>query len=81
MTQTSNPELPPAIDPLFSESEIRHTVSYVWSLVALGDYADAAEVERTLHTRVLEAIASGTAQAGYLAAAALETRKIAFPRS
>jgi hypothetical protein len=81
MTQTSTPTAQPALDPIFAVDEVRQTVNYIRSLAACREYADAAICERTLHARVLEGIASGTAQAGWLAAAALESRSIDFPRT
>lgn len=79
MTQTSTAQ--PVLVPIFAVDEVRQTVTYIRSLAAIGEYASATICERILWTRVLEGIASGTAQAGWLAAAALESRSIDFPRT
>lgn len=56
-------------------------VAEIASLAGGGEDYTATRLERELWDGVLEAVASGNAQAGYIAAAALETKKIAFQRT
>jgi hypothetical protein len=65
---------------IYSERQVEALVAQIAALAAGGEDYTAARLERDLWDKVLEAIASGHAQAGYLAAAALETKKIDFSR-
>lgn len=69
-----------ATTPIFDLAEVRAQVQQIEALVAQRDYEAAHGLERQLWDSVLEAIACGTAQAGYLASAALVTKEIDFPR-
>lgn len=46
-----------------------------------GEHYTATRLERELWAGVLEAVATGNAQSGYLAAAAMTTAQIDFPRT
>jgi hypothetical protein len=76
MTQTLSTEAPflPTVP------EVERVVAQIRSAVEHGKPMAAANMERAMWEGVLEAVASGNAQAGYLAAAALESKKIDFPR-
>lgn len=78
MTQTAAPLTAPAI---YSDKQVERLVNEIGVLAQAGEHYTATSLERQLWDDVLEAVASGNAQAGYLAAAALETKKIDFPRT
>jgi molybdate-binding protein len=82
MTQTGTTftTYQPIPDMLTSVTDVRRAVAQVQRAADELDYERAAGYERAMHEAVLEAVASGNAQAGYLAAAALESRDIDFPR-
>jgi hypothetical protein len=75
MTQTST-----AIEPVTSVDAVRQRLAYIASLARQGDFEDATVVERALWEGVLEAVAGCNAQAGWIAAEALKSREIDFPR-
>lgn len=77
MMQTSTNEVQMITD----ERTVTRMVREIGSLAAGGEHYQASTLERDLWVGVLEAIASGNAQAGYLAASALESRSIPFPRT
>lgn len=64
-----------------TEGQIKAQVALINSAVRNGDFRQATLLEQFIWEGVLEAVASGNAQAGYLAAAALDTKKIEFPRT
>lgn len=66
--------------PFSSVAEVRREVGLVAKAAAAADYVSATILEHGLWEGVLEAIAGSNAQAGYLAAAALETKQLPFPR-
>ena len=66
---------------IYSEKQVQARVQEIGNLASFGEHYQATRLERQLWDDVLEAVASGNAQAGYLAAAALETKKIDFPRT
>lgn len=76
----SAPQQPQAAVPFSSVAEVRREVGLVAKAVAAGDLISATLLERGIWDGVLEAIAGSNAQAGYLAAAALETKQLDFQR-
>ena len=66
---------------IYSDKQVDARVREIAAQAAGGEHYTATRLERQLWDDVLEAVASGNAQAGYLAAAALETKKIDFPRT
>jgi hypothetical protein len=76
MTQTLSTEAPI----IYSDRQVDARVAAIAEAVRVGKPMAARNMERQLWEDVLEAVASGNAQAGYLAAAALESKKIDFPR-
>lgn len=60
---------------------VERMVAEIAALAAGGEHCTATRVERALWEGVLEGVASGSAQAGWLAAAALVTKEIDFPRT
>lgn len=66
--------------PLHSVDQVRDRVAQIADLAWHGEHYTAARLERALWDDVLEAIAGCNAQAGYLAAEALKTKAIDFPR-
>jgi len=77
MTQTPSTEAPV----ITAVPAVQAKVREITTLAFHGEHYMATRVERDLWEGVLEAIAGCNAQAGYLAAAALETKKIDFPRT
>jgi len=63
-----------------SVDEVRQRLNYLRSIAAQGAFEQARVLERTLWDGVLEAIASCNAQAGWIAAEALKSKEIDFPR-
>lgn len=63
------------------ERTVTAKVREIGTLASFGEHYQATRLERDLWEGVLEGIASGNAQSGYLAAAALESRAIPFPRT
>lgn len=76
MTQTGTTTAPM----LTSTTEVHREIALIAKAVRAGDFTSARILETRMTEGVLEAIASGNAQAGWLAAAALESRAIEFPR-
>lgn len=76
MTQTGTTE----VTMLTSTTEVRRAVALIEESAKAGDFEQAHSLEDDMMIGVLEAIASGNAQAGYLAAEALKSREIDFPR-
>jgi hypothetical protein len=77
MTTQSN-EVAPMIT---STMVVKNMIELVKTYAEAGAFEDATRVERELWEGVLEAVAASNAQAGWLATAALETKKIEFPRA
>lgn len=75
MTQT-----PITVPAICTERQVKDRVALIADEVINGRYTLAAHLERELWADVLETVAGGHAQAGYLAAAVLETKLISFPR-
>jgi hypothetical protein len=76
-TQTAAPDVPI----ICTERQVQDRVARIRRFAEVHkDFPYAAKLEKVLWEQVLETIAGGHAQAGYLAAAALETKKIEFPR-
>lgn len=77
MTQTAAHSAPA----IYSDKQVQARVLEIARVASFGEHYQATSMERALWDDVLEAVASGHAQAGYLAAAALETKNIEFPRA
>lgn len=75
MMQTSKPPM------ISSVSEVRSYLATIEINAQVGNNERATHLERALWEAVLEGIASGTAQAGWLAAEALKSQTIDFPRT
>ena len=78
MPQTTHPAPAPTPVPYAQVFEVRAEVARIAEMTGDPEAAHGAEDE--LWRGVLEAIATGNAQAGYLAAEALKTRDLDFPR-
>lgn len=76
MTQTGSPTATPITD----VRTVERKVAEIAGLAGGGEHYLATFAERALWEGVLEAIAGCNAQAGYLAAAALKSTEIDFPR-
>ena len=63
-----------------SVTEVQRALTTIESAALSGQYATARGLERELWEGVLEAIASCNAQAGWIAAEALKSKAIVFPR-
>lgn len=77
MTQTSKPR---TIAPITDVRTVERKVAEIAALAGGEEFFMATFAERDLWEGVLEAVAGCNAQAGYLAAAALQTKEIDFPR-
>lgn len=66
--------------PLYQVSDVRSAIVDLNRMAQAGEYATATQIERDIWEGVLEAVATGNAQAGYLAAEALATKQMGFPR-
>jgi hypothetical protein len=69
------------VRPLYQVIDVERAVANLERLVEAGEYQAAEQAERDIWEGVLEAVASGNAQSGYLAAEALKTKDLDFPRS
>lgn len=67
--------------PITDTRTAKKMVEEIARLVSFGEDYAATRLERELWEGVLEAIAGANAQAGYIAAAALESKKIDFQRT
>jgi hypothetical protein len=76
MTQTSKPTATPIHDGRVAE----RMVAEIAALANGGEHYSATFLEAELWEGVLESIAGANAQAGYLAATALKSKAIDFPR-
>jgi hypothetical protein len=67
--------------PFFSTvPQVRAVLEIIRKAAGAGLFEQATRMEQKLWEGSLEAVASGNAQAGYIAAEALDSKKIDFPR-
>ena len=65
---------------LHSVDQVKRVNKMIKDLAEGGEIYMATDLERKLHTAVLESVAGGNAQAGWIAGEALNSSKIPFKR-